>query len=139
MLLLWSALVIFSVAVIGAVFFSYRKNKKNGFTTTNKEIIRKLLINIAIPVGTGAIFCLHFWYHNTNFYLVPLSLVFYGLALISCSKYTFTDIKYLGLLEVLLGIAALLLMKWHLIFWGLGFGVFHIVYGILMWYKYDRK
>src|SRR5690606_2593972 len=31
MLLLWSALVIFSVAVIGAVFFSYRKNMKNGF------------------------------------------------------------------------------------------------------------
>ncbi len=138
-LLLWSAVALFVVAVLGAFFFSYRKNARQGFNGTYNQVARKLLINLAIPMFAGFVFCLHFLQYDGIAYLVPVSLVFYGLALINCSKYTFSDIKYLGLLEVLLGLAALVLMKWHLWIWGLGFGVLHIVYGILMWYKYDRK
>lgn len=137
--LLFTALLVFVVAVIGAIFFTYNKNRKKGIQQGFNEIVKKLIINLAIPILAGGAFCLHFFCTEQFYYLAPCSLVFYGLALINCSKYTFTQIKYLGLLEVILGIMALFLMKYHIILWALGFGVLHIVYGIFMWYKYDRK
>ena len=65
-------------------------------------------------------------------------LIFYGLALIGASNFTFSDVKYLGLTEVLLGLVAACLPGYGLIFWALGFGVLHIVYGTIMYFKYDR-
>lgn len=138
-LLIWAALIVFAVAVLGAIFFSVRKNKTRGNQIKYTGIARKLLINLAIPVCAGAVFCLHFLMRDAILYLVPVSLVFYGLALINCSKYTFSEIKYLGLLEVILGLTALMLMQYHLLFWALGFGVLHIVYGVIMWVKYDKR
>ena len=137
--LFYSVLAIFVLAVIGAVFFSYAKSKKEGHAAGYNSVARKLLINMAIPIGTGAAFLLKFATEMNYHYFVPVSLAFYGLALINCSKYTFTEIKYLGLLEVLLGLLALFLMRWHLWIWGTGFGLLHIIYGILMWYKYDKR
>lgn len=133
------ALVTFLVAVSGAIFFTLRKNNKLGAPSNFNAIAQKLIVNLAIPLGAGAVFCYAFATQFTPQYIIPATLVFYGLALINCSKYTFTDIKYLGLFEVILGLIALLLMDFHLLIWGLGFGVLHIVYGIMMWYKYDRK
>lgn len=138
-ILFYSVLAVFVLAVLGAVFFSFNKSRREGHTAGYNDVARKLLINMAIPMGAGAVFLLKFATEMHYHYFVPVSLVFYGLALINCSKYTFTEIKYLGLLEVLLGLLALVLMKWHLWIWGMGFGVLHIVYGILMWHKYDKK
>lgn len=137
--LFYSVLTVFILAVAGAVLFSYNKSRKSGHAATYNDVARKLLINMAIPIGTGAVFLLKFATEMHYHYFVPVSLAFYGLALINCSKYTFTEIKYLGLLEVLLGLLALVLMKWHLWIWGAGFGILHIIYGIMMWYKYDKK
>ena len=69
----------------------------------------------------------------------PIMLLFYGMALVCCSKYTMPDLKYLGYIEIALGIAASFLLGYELIFWALGFGVFHIIYGVIMWFKYDRN
>lgn len=137
--LLYSILGVFVLAVTGAVYFSYIKNKKQGYKVSYNQVAQKLLINLSIPIGAAAIICLKLLLDQNYQYLVPLSLVFYGLALINCSKYTFTEIKYLGLFEVLLGLVALLLMRWHLWIWAFGFGVLHIIYGILMWQKYDKQ
>ena len=66
-------------------------------------------------------------------------LIFYGLALINGSKYTVSDIKYLGLIEVVLGCIGLFINPGYgLYLWAFGFGVLHIVYGIIMWRKYDQ-
>ena len=76
--------------------------------------------------------------HNDWRFVAPACLVFYGLALVNASKYTLTDIRYLGYCEIIVG---LLNMQWigqGLYFWAFGFGVLHIVYGILMWWKYER-
>jgi hypothetical protein len=64
--------------------------------------------------------------------------VFYGLGLVNASKYTVTDIRYLGYAEIILGILALFNLYHGLLFWALGFGVMHIIYGTLMWWKYER-
>lgn len=137
--LIIGAFIIFSLAVVGALFFSIRKNKKLGFQLSYNEVGKKLIIQLAIPIFVGAIFCFHFLFNNALQYLVPISLVFYGLGLINCSKYTFSDIKYLGLIEVILGVIALTTMQFHLLLWLIGFGILHIIYGIIMWFKFDRQ
>ena len=66
-------------------------------------------------------------------------LIFYGLALINSSKYTFFEIRYLGIAEIVLGLIASVFVSSGLILWAAGFGLLHIIYGIIMYYKYERK
>lgn len=68
----------------------------------------------------------------------PATLVFYGLALLNASKYTLSDIRYLGLLEIVTGLMATFFIEYGLLFWAFGFGLLHIVYGIFMYYKYEK-
>jgi hypothetical protein len=70
--------------------------------------------------------------------LAPATLIFYGLALINGSKYTLRDVYYLGLCEVALGIAGSFLLGYGLLIWAIGFGLLHIIYGTVMYYKYER-
>jgi hypothetical protein len=65
--------------------------------------------------------------------------VFYGLALVNGSKYTLSDIRYLGFSEIVLGLAATQFIGYGLYFWAVGFGVLHIIYGFIMWWKNERK
>lgn len=94
-----------------------------------------------VPLAAGGLFCLALLYHNNGMVLLvsPVMLIFYGLALIASSKFTVHDIKYLGYLELVLGILATFFLGHGLLFWALGFGVLHIIYGSIMWYKYDRN
>ena len=70
--------------------------------------------------------------------VAPGCLIFYGLALVNASKYTLGKIGYLGYGQLALGIMNLCNMGYGLHFWAMGFWVLHIVYGIWMWYKYER-
>ena len=47
--------------------------------------------------------------------------------------------EYLGYVQILLGVVNLWFVGFGLYFWAMGFGVMHIVYGIYMWQKYERK
>jgi hypothetical protein len=58
--------------------------------------------------------------------------------LINASKYTLTEIRYLGIIEVVLGIISMWYLHWGLYFWTIGFGILHIIYGLIMWWKYER-
>ena len=66
------------------------------------------------------------------------SLIFYGLSLIYASRNTYDEVRYLGFTEIVLGLVSAYLPGYGLIFWGLGFGVMHIVYGTAMYYRYDK-
>jgi hypothetical protein len=136
--LLVLAIVVLGVALAGGYLFTHLKVKKQGGRLLNMAS-RKMLLNLAIPLLTGAVFILGMLYHHTWLLAAPACLVFYGLALLNGSKYTLHDIRYLGVLEISLGLVALFFPAWSLYFWALGFGVLHIVYGLIMWLKYDRK
>jgi len=71
--------------------------------------------------------------------IAPCCLIFYGLALVNGSKYTLGEVKYLGYGQVVLGIMNLWLLGYGLYFWAAGFGILHIIYGTLMWWKYERN
>jgi len=129
--------VVLLLALLSAIYFTWKKAKKSSLPVWDATS-RKLLINLLIPLGTGGFFVTGLLYHNEWRFVAPACLVFYGLALVNASKYTLTDIRYLGILEVLLGLANMYSAENGLYFWALGFGVLHIVYGLIMWWKYDR-
>lgn len=123
------------LAVFFGCFFTIRKSKKLGlqvWTSTTK----KILLQLAIPLLTGGVFVLALMQYQLYGLVAGTTLVFYGLALINAEKYTFSDIKYLGYLEILLGCLSLFFIGKGLLFWTLGFGVLHIVYGIILYRKY---
>ncbi|HMH21416.1 MAG TPA: hypothetical protein VK563_06560 [Puia sp.] len=125
-------------ALASSMFFTWRKARKNGLPFWD-HTAKKLLINIAIPLVTGGLFVLGLFYHGELFLVAPSCLVFYGLALVNASKYTLTDIRYLGILEIILGCLNMYYEKWGIYFWAVGFGVLHIIYGLFMWWKYERN
>lgn len=123
------------LGLVSGIFFTYRKSKKLNipiWTNTTK----KLIINLILPLTVGGVFCVALLYHNLLALIAPSTLLFYGLALINAEKYTFSDIKYLGFCEIILGCVSLFYLGKGLIFWGVGFGVLHILYGLIMFKKY---
>ena len=70
--------------------------------------------------------------------VVPSMLLFYGLALLHAAKYSKQDVFSLAWVQIGLGLLAALLLNYGLLIWTIGFGFVHIVYGIVMYYKYDR-
>lgn len=126
------------VMTIGTgIFLTTRKAQKDGnsiFDLTAK----KLLLNLCIPLFAGGIFCLALIMHGSVIYIAPVMLIFYGLSLINASKYTRSEIRALGLVEVLLGLASSFILGYGLFFWSVGFGACHILYGTYMYFKYEK-
>lgn len=134
--LFFIAIVILFFALLLGYYFTVRKSKKNGVKIWDATT-KRLLIHLSIPLVAGGIFCLALQYHGIHQFIAPSMLIFYGLALLNASKFTLDDVKYLGILEVLLGLVSLFFLGWGLATWALGFGVLHIVYGIMMYKKYQ--
>ena len=123
------------LAVFCGCYFTVRKSKKLGlqiWTATTK----KILVQLAIPLAVGGIFVLALLQYNLYGLIAGTTLVFYGLALVNAEKYTYSDIKYLGFLEIILVCLSLFFIGKGLIFWTIGFGILHIVYGIILYRKY---
>jgi hypothetical protein len=136
--LLWIAALTFVAAFTLAFFFTFLRSKKTGTPLWGTTTLR-LLWNTAVPLIAGAIFLFRMLQLGQYDLVAPGCLIFYGLALINGSKYTLGEIKYLGYGIVLLGIINSWFVGYGLHFWAMGFGVLHIVYGIVMWNKYERK
>lgn len=132
------AMIVLVVALAGGYYFTMRKAKRAGGTVWN-HASRRMLVEIAIPLAAGGIFASTFLFRGLEGYIPATCLVFYGLALINGSKYTLSDIKFLGLLEVVLGCICLFAQGYGLLLWTIGFGALHILYGIMMWNKYDKQ
>jgi membrane protein implicated in regulation of membrane protease activity len=98
-----------------------------------------VLINALIPMIAGGAFIAGLLYNNLEAMVAPVCLIFYGLALVNASKYTLSDIRYLGIAEIILGILNVFYLRRGLYFWAVGFGVLHILYGAIMWWKYERQ
>jgi hypothetical protein len=131
------AAAVLSASLITGYLMSARKAKKLGLTVWNNTS-RQLVIDLLIPLISGGLLILILTYHGYHSIIASASLMFYGLALINASGRTFKEIKYLGLLEISLGLLSALIPGYGLIFWAIGFGVLHIIYGILMHYRYDQ-
>ena len=125
-------------SVLGALYFTWRRTKKNNVPMWD-HTSKKLLLNILIPLVTGGVFVLGLLHYHDWRFIAPASLVFYGLALVNASKFTFGDVRYLGILEILLGLINIWYIGYGLYFWAAGFGTLHIIYGLIMWWKYEKS
>jgi hypothetical protein len=131
------AILVLLVSLVTGFILTRRKAKQQGLKIWDAAA-KRLLINLLIPLLTGGFYCLVLLYHHRIGLVAPSMLIFYGLALLNASKYTYNDIRYLGILNIILGLIASLVVGYGLIFWAIGFGFLHIIYGILMYYKYER-
>lgn len=128
-------IAILVVAIFSGYIFTANKSKSKGLKIWDATT-RRLLVTFAIPLVTGGFFCLALLYHHLFVLIAPATLLFYGLALVSAERYTLTDIKYLGYCQIILGLISLFFLGWGLLFWTVGFGALHIVYGLIMHKKY---
>ncbi len=136
--LFWIATLTFCAAFSLAFIFTYLRSKKNGTPMWGTTTIR-LLWNTMIPVFVGGIFLIRMMQFGEYQLVAPGCLIFYGLALVNASKYTLGEVRYLGYGQIVLGLFNLWWVGYGLQFWAMGFGVLHIIYGTMMWWKYERK
>lgn len=135
--LFFIALLVLLLSLTTGIWLTLRKASKKNQNVWNPAS-KNLLVSMAIPLFTGGIFILILLFRGYYGIVAPASLIFYGLSLVAASHYTYTDVKWLGILEILLGLLATLLPGYGIVFWTIGFGVLHIVYGSIMHFKYDR-
>ncbi len=126
------------LSLLSAFYFTWRKARRNNLPVWDYTS-RNLVINLFIPLVAGGLFILAMLQYHEWRFVAPACLVFYGLALINGSKYTVSEIRYLGFCEVVLGLIATQFIGYGLYFWAAGFGLLHIIYGFVMWTKYERN
>jgi hypothetical protein len=131
------AALTFIAAFILAIFFTWLKTKKEGVAIWGATA-RRLVWNTFLPLAAGGFLIWHLIENGEYGIVAPACLIFYGLALVNGSKYTMGEVRWLGYGELMLGIINLWFPGKGLIFWSLGFGLLHIIYGFAMWWKYDR-
>lgn len=134
--LITDAAIVLVLSVLFSLYFSIRKAKRDGKNIWTPVSIR-LLINLLIPLVTGGVFITILLFQNQVQLIVPGFLIFYGLALVNAGKFTFGEVFYLGILEIITGLVSAFFPGWSLIFWTFGFGILHIVYGLAMYRKYE--
>tara|TARA_R110002094_G_scaffold92785_1_gene94441 strand:+ start:46 stop:441 length:396 start_codon:yes stop_codon:yes gene_type:complete len=130
-------MVAFLSAVTG-ILLTTRKAKKNGAKIWDSTS-RRLVFNFLIPLIAGGAYILIILSQGKYGQSGGLMLIFYGLALVNASKYSIGDIRYLGYIEIVLGLISALFPGYGFWLWVLGFGFMHIIYGTWMHFKYDSK
>lgn len=134
--LLTTAVVVLVFSLGTGYLLSIRKAKKMGTSVWNRTS-RQLTVNLLIPLAAGGLFILILISRGYFMMVAPSCLIFYGLALVNASQHTYEEVRYLGLIEIILGLVTALLPGYSLIFWATGFGILHIIYGAVMHYRYD--
>jgi len=135
--LLIIAAIVVVLAIVTGIILTQRKARKNGEKMLDTSAI-KLLINFLIPLATGGIFALIILQKGLVGLIAPITLIFYGLACVNASKFTLGHVKYLGFATIILGLIATQYVGYGLYFWAVGFGIFHIIYGGLMYFLMER-
>jgi predicted lysophospholipase L1 biosynthesis ABC-type transport system permease subunit len=132
------AFTVIVLSILTGILMSIRKATKSNEKLWNVAS-KRLVVNFAIPLATGGFFILFLIEKEIVSLVAPLTLIFYGLACVNASKYTLGDVRYLGITMIILGLLSTWFLGYGLLFWALGFGVCHILYGSSMYFKYERK
>ena len=128
------AIGVLILSILTGIWLTIRQARKKGENFWN-PVSRRLLMNMSVPLVTGGLFILILLLRGDYGIIASACLIFYGLALVAASHYTFTDVKWLGLCEIILGLLAALFPGYGIVFWVIGFGLLHILYGSIMHFK----
>ena len=133
------ALLLLTLSLATVFLLSYGKAKKESAHVHLDQTTRRLLWHFFFPLIIGGLLCLSLIYHLHYGLTSSIMLIFYGLSVVNCSKYTYSNIQYLGYAEILLGVLDSFFQGHALLFWTIGFGLFHILYGIYFYLCIERK
>ena len=125
------------LALISSILLSQKKAKEKNtriWNSTSKSLLRSM----AVPFFTGGIFIFVLISKELIGLIIPVMLIFYGLTLYNAGNYTIKEVRAMGLLQILLGLISTWVIQYSLIFWVIGFGVIHIIYGIYIRLRYER-
>ena len=136
LLLLADVLAVLLIAMISSVYFSYRRSVRQGLKIWT-PVSKRMLLHLLIPLSAGAAFIIILISKGDWQYVAPSMLIFYGLALVSSGKFTSGEVFWLGLAELLTGLVAMIFTGYSILFWFFGFGILHIIYGLLLFRKYE--
>lgn len=128
---------VLGVSLLSSLLLTKRKAKEHGQAAWDATA-QRLFFNIMIPLAVGGIYALILLYQGQLAFIAPVTLLFYGLALINASKYTLQEVRWLGIAQICTGLVAAFFMGYGLLFWAFGFGVLHVLYGLGMYLKYER-
>jgi len=130
--------VLVLLASLGLVlYFSWRLARRKGIRLWGSAA-RYVAFALAGPLLAGGALCVIVYARDLAWLIPACTLLFYGLALLNAGNFTFGGIRTLGVVEVILGLGAAAFPTSALLFWGAGFGLCHILYGILHFRKYER-
>lgn len=131
------AVVILVLAIGTAVLLSYKKGRNRDEKIWNATS-KKMLGSMSVPLLTGGILILILIAKGLIGLIAPVSLLFYGLALYNASKFTYIELKFLGIIQIVLGLISSYFVEYGLLLWAIGFGVVHIIYGIYIHIRHER-
>jgi hypothetical protein len=132
-------LIVLGLSLFVSIYLTINQSRKNGVKIWDNTS-RRLIINMLVPLVTGGLFCI-ILVKNAPYLVDSATLVFYGLALVNASKYTFDNVRSLGYIQIVLGITCGFVDNWQysLAIWAIGFGLCHIIYGAFMHLQSDVK
>lgn len=128
---------VLALAICTAILFSIKKVKKEGEKLWNATA-KRVVVNMAVPLIAGGLLVLILISQGLIALIAPVTLLFYGMALFNAGKFTYDEVKTMGLVQIALGLVGVYFTAYGLVIWAFGFGVVHIVYGIFMHFKYER-
>lgn len=133
--LVFTAALLLSVA--SAFVFSLRKAKRKALPIFNKVSL-SFATHFFIPLIVGGFFIIGLASKNYYDLVLPSMLIFYGISLLSASKYTLPEISFLGIGSLGLGLLAVFFVPYALLLWAAGFGICTIGYGLFIYSKYEK-
>lgn len=136
MVLLAAGLLVVCLGTV--VLFTYLKAKGEGRRLKFDHTTSRFLFNFFLPLVVGGVLCVALLTQQYYGLTSAVMLIFYGLALVNASSYTYSHTRYLGYAQLILGMVNSFVYGHGLLFWVFGFGILHIVYGLIFCWKYER-
>src|SRR5262245_51008049 len=111
-----------------SMVLTIRRTRKKGLKIWDKGS-RNILLALALPMFVGAVLLLNEVMNHSVRGFFGITLLCYGLGLFFASRYTYGELRIMGLFMLALGGLAIIEPSKGLLFWTIGFGVVHAVYG----------
>jgi len=128
---------VLALALISSLLYFRRKARKNEKKAWNATS-RRLLASMAVPLFAGGLLIVILISKGLIGLVAPLTLLFYGLALYNAGSFTIREVRLMGFVQMILGLLNVVFIGYGLLFWAIGFGAVHIIYGIYMHFRFER-
>ena len=133
------ALSLFTLSLLTVFAMAIAKSKRHNLRFAFDKRMRQMLTDFFLPLAAGGLVSIALIMQQHYGLTSSIMLLFYGLALVNSSHYTYPALRWLGYTELALGIADCLTVKHAILFWFLGFSVMHIIFGIVYVIMFERK